>query len=241
MLSVAPLGLQFLKGRRVVLERSAPEHAPFLLQCYQDNEFMDLYRLAQKRNQTEEELREQLAKEQSLLPQQLKRIEWIIHRVNEKSEKQPIGLAALADYKPSHRRAELLMGILLPKYRGTKLSLETILLIMDFAFNQIQLHKLIAYTYGYNAFAQRSLINVGFIQEGLLRQHIYSQKGFLDLYLNGLLASDFRTNQRLSRFSKRLLGWDVTIKPAPPEVLSEEQIVQAKETVFKALRSKKAK
>ncbi|RKZ93310.1 MAG: GNAT family N-acetyltransferase [Candidatus Parabeggiatoa sp. nov. 1] len=237
MISVAPLGLQTLQGRRVILERSAPEHAPFLLQCYQDNEFMDLYRLAQKRSQTEEQLREQLAKEQTLLPQQLKRIEWIIHRVNDNGEKQPIGLAAIADYKPAHRRAEFLMGILFPSYRGTRFSVEASLLIMDFAFNQIQLRKLIAYTYGYNAFAQRNLVSFGFIQEGLLRQHIYSQNGFLDLYLNGLLESDFRANQRLSRFSQRILGRDVTSKPTPPEVLSEEQIAQAKETVFKALRS----
>ena len=220
------------------LERSAPEHAPFLRQCYQDDGFMDLYRLAQDRRQTEEQIRERLAKEHPLLPQQLKRIEWIVHRLNDNGDKQPVGLIALADYKHAHRRAEFLIGILPTEYRGKGIALEASLLVLDFAFNQIQLHKLIAYVYGYNQYDQESIISLGFTQEGLLREHIfYATHGYIDMYLDGLTETDFRANKRLSRLSQRLVGWDITIKPPPPEVLSEEQIAEAKETVFKALRA----
>ncbi len=132
MISVAHIGLEALQGRRVILERSAPQHAPFLQQCYQDKDFMDLYRLAQKRSETEQQIRERLTQEQALLPQQIKRIEWIMHRLTDSGEKQPFGLAALVDYKSTHRRAELLMGILFPEYRGSGVPLEAILLIMDF-------------------------------------------------------------------------------------------------------------
>ena len=99
-----------------------------------------------------------------------------------------------------------------------------------------ELHKVIAYIYGYNHYAQQSVIGLGFTQEGLLREHIYFPKqGFLDIYLNGITASDFRANRRLSRLSQRLVGWDITIKPTPPEILSEEQIAQAKEPLRKIL------
>lgn len=230
MISAAPIGLQALQGRRVVLERSAPEHAPFLRQCYQNDEFMDLYRLAQDRRQTEEQLKERLTKEQNLLPQQLKRVEWVIHHLSDSGEKEPIGLGALVDYQRAHQRAEFLFGIVNPEYRATGVSLEASLLILDFAFNQVQLHKLVAYIYGYNHYAQENVIRFGFTQEGLLREHVYFPKqGFLDLYLNALIESDFRANQRLSRFSKRLLGWDITSKPVQPQKLTKERLAEAKE------------
>jgi len=230
MISAAPIGLQTLQGRRVILERSAPKHAPFLQQCYQNDEFMDLYRLAQDRRQTEEQIKERLAKEQNLLPQQLKRVEWVIHR----REKEPIGLAALVDYQHAHRRAEFLFGIVNPEYRATGISLEASLLILDFAFNQVQLHKLVAYIYGYNHYAQENVIRFGFTQEGRLREHVYFPKqGFLDLYLNALIESDFRANRRLSRFSKRLLGWDMTSKPAHPQRLPKERLAEAKQAFEK--------
>jgi len=230
VITISPIGFQYLQGRRVILERSAPKHTPFLYQCYQDDRFMNLYRLAQDRRYTEEQIKELLINEQQLLPQQLKKIEWIIHVLGENGKKQPIGLISLADYRPAHRRAEFLIGILLPEYRGSMVSLESTLLVFDFGFNQIQLNKIIAYIYAYNDFAQKNVINLGFTQEGFLRKHIfYEKQGFLDVYFNGLLESDFRSNQRLSRFSRRLLGRDVTIKPIPPQVqaLSEEQLAQA--------------
>ncbi len=94
----------------------------------------------------------------------------------------------------------------------------------------MQLHKLVAYIYGYNHYAQENVIRFGFTQEGLLREHVYFPKqGFLDLYLNALTESDFRANQRLSRFSKRLLGWDITSKPAQPQRLPKARLAEAKE------------
>ncbi|MDM8568566.1 GNAT family protein [Thiotrichales bacterium HSG1] len=238
LLQSTPIGLRALQGRRVILERLVPEHTPFLIQCYHDNEFMDLYRLAQQRNQTEEQVRQHIIKEKAILPEQIKRIEWIIFRLLNNNKKLPIGLASLADYKREHKRAEFLIGILLPEYRGTGIPLEASLLIMDFAFNQIKLNKLIAYTYGYNQYAQRNLLSFGFVQEGLLRQHISSRQGFLDLYTNGLLANEFRENQRLSRFSQRLLGWDITHEPAPSQQLSAEYVMSKKADIFKLLSPK---
>jgi diamine N-acetyltransferase len=233
MISVSPIGVEPLQGRKVFLERCSPEHAPFVWQCSQNNDFMDLYRLTQNRHLTEEQIRERLKKERNYLPQQLKRIEWVIHLKNNDA-KQPIGLTALADYKPAFRRAEFLIGIAVPEYRRAGLALEASLLVMDFAFNQVLIHKLIAYTYGYNQDAQENVVSLGFTQEGFLREHmLFSKHGFVDLNINGLLESEFRHNQRLSRFSKRLLGWDITNKPPPPQVFSKEELTQAQESLNK--------
>ncbi len=226
----APIGLQTLQGCRVILERSAPEHAPFLQQCYQNKTFIDLYRLAQNRDETEAQIRQRLTKEQQQLPQQLKAIEWVIHNINN-GQKQPIGLAALVDYKQSHQRAELLFGIADPKYRGTGSSLESYLLILEFAFNIIKLHKVTALIYGYNQKAQTTVEHLGFVKEGLLRDHINTPKGFLDMYFNGLTENDFRTSKSMQRLSKHYLKRDVTATPLLVKPLSKDYLAKAEQAI----------
>jgi len=226
----APIGLQTLQGCRVVLERSAPEHAPFLLECYHNQEFMDLYRLAQNRDETEAQIKQRLVKEQQHLPQQLKGVEWVINHL-EDGQKQPIGLAALVDYKQSHQRAELLFGIADPKYRGTGSSLESYLLILEFAFNIIKLHKVTALIYGYNDKAQKTVEHLGFIKEGLLRDHINTPKGFLDMYFNGLTENDFRTSKSMQRLSKHYLKRDVTATPLLVQPLSQDYLAKAEQAI----------
>ncbi len=229
-MNLAPVGLQALQGCRVVLERTAPEHAPFLVKCYQNKDFMDLYRLAQNRDETEAQIKERLIKEQQHLPQQLKGIEWVINHL-ENGQKQPIGLAALVDYKQSHQRAELLFGIADSKYRGTGSSLESYLLVLEFAFNVIKLHKVTALIYGYNEKAQKTVEHLGFVKEGLLRDHINTPKGFLDMYFNGLTENDFRTSKSMQRLSIHYLKRDVTTTPLLVKPLSKDYLDKAEKTI----------
>ncbi|WP_069469929.1 GNAT family N-acetyltransferase [Candidatus Marithrix sp. Canyon 246] len=222
----APIGLQPLQGCRVVLERSAPKHAPFLRECYQNEEFMDLYRLAQNRDETEAQIKQRLVKEQQHLPQQLKGIEWVIHQ-----QKQPIGLAALVDYKKYHQRAELLFGLTDSKYRGTASSLESYLLVLEFAFNIIKLHKVTALIYGYNDKAQKTVEHLGFVQEGLLRDHINTPKGFINMYFNGLTENDFRSSKSMQRLSKHFLKRDVTATPPLVEPLTKDYLAKVEQAI----------
>ncbi|MCP4698992.1 MAG: GNAT family N-acetyltransferase [Gammaproteobacteria bacterium] len=224
MLSTRLAGPGLLRGRRVSLAPVAPEHAAFLYQCYQDSAFMDLYRLAQSRKETEAQITVRLEEEQKRPPQQIRRFEWVISRhAKEGGPGEPIGLASVADYQRNFRRGEFLIGI-----RGAKpagIGLEASLLVLDFAFNQQQLHKFVSFVYGHNQISQDNTLQLGFTQEGLLHDHLYyKHTGFVDLYQNALLEDDFRTNKRLARLSKRLLGWDITQKPSEPKVLPKEQL-----------------
>jgi len=228
--TVSPVGLESLQGKRVLLARPTPEQASFLCQCYENDEFMDLYRLSQSRQQTEEQIRERLTKEQKFLPQQLKRIEWVIHYLEGEGEnvvKCPIGLTSLAAYQQRHRRAEFSLGIVRSEDRVGGVTLESYLLSLDFAFNVIKLHKVFNYIYEYNANAQKNALEAGFTQDGFLRDHIKTPNGFIGLYMNSLLAEEFHTNKRLSRLSQRMLKRDITVKPASPQMFSPEELVQA--------------
>ena len=227
MLTTHLAGTEPLHGRRVKLLPVAPEHAPFLHQCYQDNEFMDLYRLAQSRKETVEQITARLREEQKQMPNQKRRFEWVIFRCNAEDEVgEFIGLASVADFQYSFRRGEFLIGILNSQARKMGIGLEASLLVLEFAFNELKLHKFVSFVYRHNQSSQHNTLQLGFRKEGLLRDHLsYQHTGFIDLYQNALLENEFRTNKRLARLSKRLLGWDVTQKKQEPNPLSKKQLL----------------
>lgn len=231
-LECTPIGLQVLRGQRISLARAAPEYLEFIYTCYQNDAFMDLYRLAQNRAATKQDILHRLEDEQTKLPQELKRIEWVILK-HEQAQHVPIGLAALADHQGSHRRAEFLLGIPSTLNRAGSLSLEASLLVLDFAFNQAGLHKVISFVYGYNAYAQKNTLHLGLKQEGFLAEHIHVNNHFIDLYQNGLLRCDFQDNQKLSRLSRRLLKRDITQPQSPRITPASQALIEQLNRQFK--------
>jgi len=215
MLEAKLLGLNTLSSGRICLVRQAPEHAAFIYACTQDTEFMDLYRLNQNRNESETQIAERLVKDQDVLPENLKRFEWVIERLGKNgADNTAIGLVAIADYQAKHNRAEFLIGIKEQASKKMGLVFEAGLLVFDFAFNQLKLNKLISFVYGYNDYSQKNTLKLGLLQEGCLRQHIWHKHhGYIDLYQNGLLVSEFRESKILAKLSKRLLKRDITLKP----------------------------
>lgn len=221
-ITLQPLGLAPLQGRRLRLERRAPQHADFIWKCRQNRRFWELYRMTDDPNETIEQIHDKLVEENKLLPHQLRWLEWVIVRID---ENKPIGLAAVADYQPQHQRGEFLIGIVDPQEQKAGIGLEASLLVMDFAFNYLKLHKFMSFVYGYNQASQQNTLQLGFIQEGLFREHMFiPEKGYIDLYQNGLLESDFRNNPRLAKLSQRLLGYDITPSPPIPQILSQAEL-----------------
>lgn len=209
LFSCQPIGQNILQSPRVSLLRSAPEHVDFILSCYRNTDFMALYRLAQDREISRTDLRQKLQEEQGDFAQNQLRIEWVIFK-RKHNKNVPIGLASLADYQAQHRRAELLLGVVNEQDRVGFVGLESTLLVLDFAFNQAKLNKVVSFVYGYNAISQKNTLHLGFQQEGLLREHLYTVQGYIDMHQNALLQREFRQNRRLSKLSKRLLQRDIT-------------------------------
>ena len=236
MITARPVGLEPLVGSRLVLERSAPEHAAFLRECYQDAAFMDLYRLAQRRTESEAEIAARLEKEAASMPQQRRFLEWVINRRREDGSLEPIGIGSLADFQHKHKRAEFLIGMLDRGDRRTGAALEATLLILDFAFNLARLNKVMSLVYSFNEDSQANTLQLGFVQEGLLREHIQDPRyGFIDLYQNGMIEKDFRENTRLARLSKRMLRRDITERPPTPKRLTAEERAEATSSLLAGL------
>jgi len=234
--SATTLGLDIyesLWGKRLVLEVLSPEHADFLSTCYANDAFMSAYRLSQTRDLKSQALHEGLVKKKQRLVMQVQGIEWVIRRQNDSAGNKGefLGLAALADYKAGHNRAEFLIGFLRPEDARAGLGLEASLLVLEFAFQKIKLHKLISLVYGFNTSAQINTLHLGFSQEALFREHYFNpyQNKFIDLYQNGLLARDFFGSKSLSRWTNRMLGRDITQQLAIKKqegVMTKDELTQ---------------
>lgn len=217
------------QGRSLCLRRTAPADASLLFQqMYRTAGFMRLFRLNDS-VETEAQLKERLAQRLQVSPAQSGYLELLIlHR-----QHGPLGVVCLADYSALHRRAELLIGIFDENYRHASYGLEACLLIGDLAFNCYSLHRLYAYSYEYNHYAQKLMIAGGFDREGIMRSHVYDREAqqFVDLHIYGMTVDQFRQNQRLARLSLRLVGRDITQLP-PPSAITAKETTQPKRPAF---------
>lgn len=221
------------QGYRVSIRRSAPKDKEAIYSAYQDREFVRLFRSNTPRLSIEE-LEQDLANRENLDPAQAGFVEFII----EHPKKGAIGMMVLCDYSARHNRAEFLIGIFDKESRTSGLGVDATLLILDLAYNRFGLNKIYLYSYGYNHYAFRSGLSLGFKHEATLRQFHYSEvdKKFVDLRMSSLLLSEYRTSGRIAKLSRRLMGVDITQAPstAQPLPMTDEQ----KQAVLKMIKDK---
>ncbi|HYJ05099.1 MAG TPA: GNAT family N-acetyltransferase [Chthoniobacterales bacterium] len=76
------------------------------------------------------------------------------------------------------------------EYRGRGVMPRAIRVFADYAFHELQLHKLTATTYPFNSSSSRALEKAGFTLEGRLREHVRSRNGaeYYDALVYGLLS-----------------------------------------------------
>jgi RimJ/RimL family protein N-acetyltransferase len=102
-----------------------------------------------------------------------------------------IGSCALFNFDNLAQTAELGIGIGNKLYWGKGYGREAIALLVDYGFRYRNLHKVHLRVHGLNERAQRAYKAVGFVEEGRLRAHVYSNGDYDDLVLMGVLRSEW--------------------------------------------------
>lgn len=105
----------------------------------------------------------------------------------------PIGTIGIMDLDWRNRRCEfgpIFIGEL--EYRGRGLAREAEILVLDYCFNHLGLHKVIAHVTESNSEVIRLHEAAGFKQDILMRDHIFRQGRFEGLHLLSCLAGEFR-------------------------------------------------
>lgn len=210
---VSPQWQEPLDGHHLQLRRYREDDAAFLAECFRNTGFMALYNQYLPRSLGTTNLAAKLRDAAAKHPYQTQSVDWII--VRKQSDKR-IGIANLTEINFQHRRAEFLIGIPDPAEQTTGAGLEASLLVLDFAFNRVDLHKITNIVYADNPAAQKNTLALGFVAEGYQREHICDPDNgrYHDIHFNGMTVGDFRSNGRIAKLSRRLIGRDITLTPA---------------------------
>ena len=64
---------------------------------------------------------------------------------------------------------------------------------MQYAFQQLNIRKILLTVYASNIGAIKVYEKLGFINEGTLRQHIWSNGTYIDKHYMGLFSSEFKS------------------------------------------------
>lgn len=101
-----------------------------------------------------------------------------------------IGTTQLLHIHPVHRTTELQIRIGDPADRGRGLGTEAVRLLLDFAFRDLNLHRVGLHVLATNTGAIRVYEKCGFRREGLLREAAHIDGQAVDLVLLGVLRSE---------------------------------------------------
>ncbi|MEO8103379.1 MAG: GNAT family N-acetyltransferase [Betaproteobacteria bacterium] len=107
------------------------------------------------------------------------------------ADERVIGNCTLWNFHRQNRRAEVGYALARP-YWGQGYNHEAMTAMIDFAFREMQLHRLEADIDPRNVPSARTLERLGFHQEGLLRERWIVDGEVSDSALYGLLASEWR-------------------------------------------------
>jgi len=112
--------------------------------------------------------------------------------IRELSSDSLVGYITLANIIWSNRTAGLGVYIGELEQFGKGWGSEAISLLLDYAFDELNLHRVHLEVVGYNQRAIRTYRKLGFVQEGTLRQHGERNGRRYDTLLFGVLASEWR-------------------------------------------------
>jgi RimJ/RimL family protein N-acetyltransferase len=109
-----------------------------------------------------------------------------------KDRDRHIGNIKLGPINTIHRFADI--GILIGEKDcwGKGYATDAIRLVVEYAFNKLNLHKVTAGCYAPNKGSLKAFKNAGFSQEGVRKNHCYYQGEYVDDILLGLVNSKFK-------------------------------------------------
>jgi RimJ/RimL family protein N-acetyltransferase len=116
------------------------------------------------------------------------RVFFVIRR---NGDDRTIGACQLHSIHPVHRTAELQTRIGEVGDRGQGFGTEAVRLLLKFAFEDLNLHRVQLQVFASNAAALRVYEKAGFVREGTLRQAAHIGGQYVDVVVMGILREDY--------------------------------------------------
>lgn len=114
--------------------------------------------------------------------------------VIETNDCRPVGIIGLDKLDRRNQEAEAGPGLLDPAERGQGYIEEAIELLLNYAFEELNLHRVYGACFPFNRVI--GLLKMfGFEQEGVLRQAVFTQGKFYDKVILGLLREEWQSDR----------------------------------------------
>ena len=181
---MAEAGRTLFRGRLVRLAPPMPEDAPVLARWSEDGEFQRLLELRAIRP-----LSPDMAAERDKARRGDPTL--VEFRVRTLTDDRLIGFAALYAIDWPNQSARVVFGIGEPAYRHKGYGADALRLLLRYAFDELNLHRLAAELPAYNHRALHVLERAGFRREGTLREALHRDGRRWDVALVGLLRPEW--------------------------------------------------
>lgn len=187
-----------LTGSKMRIRRVEETDVETIHRWYQDADFMRFY-APEGLFITQSHLRDFLAHTLESSPENSVRIDFILENRNG----DPLGLADLTAIDRRSQHATFSIGIG-KKYRNRGYGPEATVLILHFAYSELNLIKISSHIYEENQGAISQAERLGFQQEGVLRKEAFFRGGFHDLVYLSVFKEEFYQNAYVVRLLRRL-------------------------------------
>ncbi|GED59987.1 GNAT family protein [Brevibacillus formosus] len=106
---------------------------------------------------------------------------------------RPIGITSLIQIDLKNRNAECIIDIGEKEYWGKGYGREALKLLLDYAFLEMNLHRVSLRVFSFNEKAIRLYERLGFKQEGISRQFLFREGKWHDIVHMGILQQEYIT------------------------------------------------
>ena len=197
-----PIWWSEIKAGICQLTRRSSKDIDFVRKIWAQKDFIySFHRHANNLPDDDDKLKQLLDKEYLALVSESHAIHWI---VKDRTGK-PWGLLSITGISLTHKRAEVLLGLLDGAPKG--LSTAAMLMLFQFYFKAIKFNKLLSFVYEDNPHSLKGTLHLGFKEEGRFKKHVRDPRSnqYVNLIQTGLLAEDaFSENNK--RLMQRLLS-----------------------------------
>jgi hypothetical protein len=197
-----PIWWADIKSAKCQLSRRSRNDLVFVRKIWEQKDFIySFHRHANKLPNDDDKLAQLLDKEYLSLISESHAIHWIVKDCQGK----PWGLLSITSISLTHKRAEVLLGLL--DGAPIRLSTAAMLILFQFYFKAIKFNKLLSFVYEDNPHSLKGTLNIGFKEEGRLKKHVIDPRSnqYVDLIQTGLLVEDAFTENN-KRLMQRLLS-----------------------------------
>jgi len=174
----------FFYGSRVRLAPLTQADVPTLARWQQDSEYLRLLAAEPAFPKNEQQVSEwvrdgQRGRDNFLLG------------IRTQTDDELIGFIELGEVSWTHRNSWVAIGIGERGYWGRGYGQEAMSLLLDFAFNELNLHRVQLTVYSYNERAIRLYEKLGFQREGSHREFLLRDGRYHDMLLYGVLSHEW--------------------------------------------------